>query len=213
MAQPKGGRIASYPDCSGPVRRWPPARASFSTPLLSGARLATLAVARPSLFAHRQGWRRPMPINSRFLATQQSARFGYTCNRCKRCCTDKRIQVNPSEVARLARNRAKALSSFARIGRLAAKEPFCARKKTWPACFLGPGGCEVHADRPLACRLYPLGRHIMPDGSEYFTVLEGHPQSAGRVPPIAARLRSSWTHKAHGRSWPPPMPISCGCAR
>ena len=30
--------------------------------------------------------------------------------------------------------------------------------------FLGPRGCTVHPDRPLACRLYPLARWVAPDG-------------------------------------------------
>ncbi len=48
------------------------------------------------------------------------------------------------------------------------------------ACvFLADTGCAVHADRPLVCRLYPLGRHVDSDGSESFSRLAGHPQSAG----------------------------------
>jgi hypothetical protein len=47
--------------------------------------------------------------------------------------------------------------------------------------FLGPQECQVHGDRPLVCRLYPLGRHVRSDGSEHFTQLEGHPQSAGEL--------------------------------
>src|SRR5262249_41948118 len=50
------------------------------------------------------------------------------------------------------------------------------------ACvFLGPDGCTVHPDRPLVCRLYPLGRHLSWDGSERFSHLEPHPRSAGRL--------------------------------
>jgi hypothetical protein len=39
----------------------------------------------------------------------------------------------------------------------------------------------VHPDRPLVCRLYPLGRHVRSDGSEYFTKFTGHPRSAGEL--------------------------------
>jgi Fe-S-cluster containining protein len=45
--------------------------------------------------------------------------------------------------------------------------------------FLGPRGCTVHPDRPLACRLYPLARWISPEGDESFGHLEPHPQTAG----------------------------------
>ena len=48
------------------------------------------------------------------------------------------------------------------------------------ACvFLGPLGCEVHADRPLVCRVYPLGRHVESDGTERWSHLSPHPQTAG----------------------------------
>lgn len=45
--------------------------------------------------------------------------------------------------------------------------------------FLGPRGCTVHPDRPLACRIYPLARWISPDGDESFGHLAPHPQTAG----------------------------------
>ena len=45
--------------------------------------------------------------------------------------------------------------------------------------FLGPQGCTVHPDRPLACRLYPLARWTSPEGEESFGHLEPHPQTAG----------------------------------
>jgi hypothetical protein len=54
------------------------------------------------------------------------------------------------------------------------------RQKNDGSCvFLGLEGCTVHADRPLVCRLYPLGRRVNSDGSEAYSILEGHPQSAG----------------------------------
>ena len=45
--------------------------------------------------------------------------------------------------------------------------------------FLGPRGCTVHPDRPLACRIYPLARWTSPEGEESFGHLEPHPQTAG----------------------------------
>lgn len=45
--------------------------------------------------------------------------------------------------------------------------------------FLGPRGCTVHPDRPLACRIYPLARWVAPDGDESFGHLTPHPQTAG----------------------------------
>jgi uncharacterized protein len=48
------------------------------------------------------------------------------------------------------------------------------------ACiFLGENGCTVHKDRPLVCRLYPLGRLRLNNGREIFTELTPHPESEG----------------------------------
>jgi Fe-S-cluster containining protein len=48
------------------------------------------------------------------------------------------------------------------------------------ACiFLGENGCTVHKDRPLVCRLYPLGRLRLDTGREIFTELTPHPKSEG----------------------------------
>lgn len=48
------------------------------------------------------------------------------------------------------------------------------------ACvFLGSDGCGVHEDRPLVCRLYPLGRQVTAEGQERFHELAPHPQTEG----------------------------------
>jgi len=51
--------------------------------------------------------------------------------------------------------------------------------------FLSPGGCSVYADRPGACRLYPVGRAARYVGStlqeEYFLVTESHCLGFGEV--------------------------------
>ncbi|MDB5679634.1 YkgJ family cysteine cluster protein [Sphingomonas bacterium] len=88
--------------------------------------------------------------------------FSYQCTRCNSCCTGKRIQVNPYEIARLARNRgistAELRDRFTDDGAL--------KQDDADACvFLGEQGCSVHPDRPLVCRLFPLGRTILADGS------------------------------------------------
>jgi Fe-S-cluster containining protein len=48
------------------------------------------------------------------------------------------------------------------------------------ACvFLTLHGCSVHPDRPLVCRLYPLGRRVTAEGQETFHELTPHPQTEG----------------------------------
>ncbi len=92
-------------------------------------------------------------------------RFSYRCTRCNSCCVDKRIQVNPYEIARLARNRG--------VSTAAARDTFTSegalRQRDDGRCiFLGEQGCTVHPDRPLVCRLFPLGRVIDAAGNVHF---------------------------------------------
>jgi uncharacterized protein len=109
----------------------------------------------------------------------RSDAFGYVCRRCSRCCYDKRIQVNPYEIARLARSQSQSTSEFSAASTIDGLGTELRRKEDGSCVFLVPGGCQVHDDRPLVCRLYPLGRRIHVDGSESYTTVEGHPQSKG----------------------------------
>jgi Fe-S-cluster containining protein len=105
--------------------------------------------------------------------------FGYVCRRCLKCCHHKRIQLNPYEVARLARNRGLTTSEF-RAAWTNDGTGLVLRQTESGACvFLGSEGCIVHPDRPLVCRLYPLGQHVTADGTESFSHREPHPQSRG----------------------------------
>ncbi len=97
--------------------------------------------------------------------------FSFTCSCCLRCCHDKRIQLNPYETARLAANRGISTTEFI--------SQFTTSNGTFLGCtdsgacvFLDSGGCIVHPDRPLVCRLYPLGRHVSGSGTETFSELE-----------------------------------------
>lgn len=103
--------------------------------------------------------------------------FGYVCGRCNLCCRNKRIQMNPYEVARLARARGVSAAAFREA--YAVNGVWLKQTETGACVFLGPEGCTVHADRPLVCRLYPLGRHVRDDGRVRFSRLEGDPGSAG----------------------------------
>jgi Fe-S-cluster containining protein len=123
---------------------------------------------------------------SRLLQTEmrsdgepRSQVFGYTCHRCMRCCYNKRIQINPYESARLARNLEQTPTEFRSAWTEDGAGTVLKQADTGACIFLGVDGCTVHTDRPLVCRLYPLGRHVRADGTESFTLTEGHPQSAG----------------------------------
>ena len=113
---------------------------------------------------------------------QRDAAFSYTCNRCKTCCRNKVIPLNPYEVLRLAQNQGLSMSEF--IERRTAEGQGVALKFLPPGeggtcVFLGEEGCTVHPDRPLACRLYPLGRWTAGPGIEAFARVELDPGSKG----------------------------------
>jgi len=107
--------------------------------------------------------------------------FGYNCNRCRRCCYHDGIGLNPYEVARLARNRGVSTREFRAAFTDDDKGLILARTEGGACVFLGSEGCTVYRDRPLACRLYPLGRNFNADGTEYFFHVERHPQSRGEL--------------------------------
>ena len=106
--------------------------------------------------------------------------FSYRCTRCNRCCTGKRIQVNPYEIARIARARG--------VSTAEARDRFTVdsvlRQDSEDRCiFLGEHGCSIHGDRPLVCRLFPLGRVIESGGAVHFV-----------------RVDPSWAHGEFGEA-------------
>ena len=116
----------------------------------------------------------PSPSSSRFPGETP---FSYDCMRCKRCCHDKLIQVNPYETARMARRLGLSTSQFIQTY---LEEGVYLRRVDEGACvFLGTSGCGVHADRPLVCRLYPLGRHVGGGEKVAYSRVVPHPQSEG----------------------------------
>jgi uncharacterized protein len=109
---------------------------------------------------------------------QRSDAFSYTCHACRRCCHDKIIQLNPYEVARLADNRGIGTTEF--LSRYTDANGTALKRAEDGACvFLTAQGCGVHQDRPLVCRLYPLGRRVTAEGEESFSEAAPHPQTDG----------------------------------
>jgi len=105
--------------------------------------------------------------------------FNYECGACGRCCYHKRIPLGPYDVLRLARHGKLGTGEFLRR-HVAPDGPWLASRPDGSCVFLDGGRCTVHADRPLACRVYPLGRWVAADEVETFRTLRLHPQSAGR---------------------------------
>ncbi len=96
-----------------------------------------------------------------------------TCTRAGTCCHGNRVFLNPWELACLARAKQLSPAAF--------REQFCGdggivlrfdgptNNKGKSACrlYLENQGCSVHVQRPLACRLFPLGRQIQHETAHY----------------------------------------------
>jgi uncharacterized protein len=93
-------------------------------------------------------------------------RLPLTCTRAGACCHGKMVWLNPWELACLAK--AKGLTSrvfrdqYCEFGGIRLRFDGPSDGKGQAACsqYLQDRGCSVHAGRPLACRLFPLGRQL-----------------------------------------------------
>lgn len=94
--------------------------------------------------------------------------FSFECAACGQCCRNKRITLFPYELARLAAACGTPTGAILaghtdEGGTVLRMDP-----ENGACTFLRDGRCGVHAGRPLACRLYPLGRHSGARGEELF---------------------------------------------
>jgi Fe-S-cluster containining protein len=101
-----------------------------------------------------------------------------TCVRGGGCCHAKQIAVTPWEIARLARatgqSAAQARDRLTTAGGTRLRNDGPDDGRGHAACsLLGAQGCTVHADRPLACRLFPLGRSLA-EGRAVYHMPERH---------------------------------------
>jgi len=119
-----------------------------------------------------------MQNSSSKTALHRQSAFGFSCSRCLACCRYKKIQLNPYEVARLAANQGLSTTEF--IARYTITGGTVLRFNQEGTCvFLNDRGCAVHPDRPLVCRLYPLGRYVDFLGVETFAQIEPEPGCKG----------------------------------
>jgi Fe-S-cluster containining protein len=97
-----------------------------------------------------------------------------TCTLEGTCCFGNKVNLNPWEIYYLAKGLQIPVSNF--ISKycddfgLRLKFNGIKNKKGYLSCNLYQEnkGCSVHEYRPLACRLFPLGRKIQSEQSEYF---------------------------------------------
>ncbi len=108
-------------------------------------------------------------------------RLPLTCTREGSCCHGHRIWITPWELQRIARGtgqtiaelRASATTADGRL--LKFNGPANHRGKAGCAFYAAAGGCSIHPHRPLACRLFPLGRQRQDGAVVYHHVGERLP--------------------------------------
>ncbi|WP_237276321.1 YkgJ family cysteine cluster protein [Tenacibaculum ovolyticum] len=101
-----------------------------------------------------------------------------TCSRAGTCCFGKSVMLNPWEL--LSFSKEKKITSrefrdlYCEFGGIRLRFDGKEDKKGQKACnqYVENVGCSVHQGRPLACRLYPLGRQIQFNKAHY--IYEGN---------------------------------------
>ena len=96
-----------------------------------------------------------------------------TCSRSGTCCFGKAVMLNPWELLNFSKEKKIAPREFkelyTELGGIRLLFNGNSDKKGQKACsqYIDNAGCSVHKGRPLACRLYPLGRQIQFDKAHY----------------------------------------------
>lgn len=101
-----------------------------------------------------------------------------TCSRAGTCCFGKAVMLNPWELLSFSIEKKITPREFrdlyCEFGGIQLKFDGTEDKKGQKACsqYIDNFGCSVHLGRPLACRLYPLGRQIQNNKAQY--IYEGN---------------------------------------
>lgn len=100
-----------------------------------------------------------------------------TCSRSGTCCHGKMVRLNPWELVCLAKAKKQTPREFRDLycdfGGIILRFDGSSSWKEQAACsqYIPGFGCSVHQGRPLACRMYPLGRQKQ--GEELYYMYEG----------------------------------------
>lgn len=136
----------------------------------------------PDLPPQRTSERPPLPpiIDGSRPWLRIDSPFSYQCQGCKRCCQHMLIRINPYEALRLARRLG--ISTTAFLAEHVDRDTAFLKLgvQGWCRFHTPEVGCSVHADRPLVCRLYPLGAGRFADGHLEYMHLHPHPQTEGQ---------------------------------
>ncbi len=104
--------------------------------------------------------------------------YSYKCQVCSACCYNKAIRIAPYEALRLSRNLGLTTTQF--YSSCSEEGGTILLNKPDGSCvFLGSRGCSVHPDRPLVCRLFPLGQITDGQGVTKYASMPLHPDCLG----------------------------------
>lgn len=96
-----------------------------------------------------------------------------TCSRAGTCCHGNKVLLNPWELAYMANDRKISTREFRTLYtewcgvRLLFNGAAGYNEKLACSQYAEGVGCSIHKSRPLACRLFPLGRHIQNGETAY----------------------------------------------
>ena len=118
-----------------------------------------------------------LPLHFTFLVQNTllnlSDSLPLTCSRSGTCCHGNLVRLNPWELMRLAQAKGLSSEEFRKKHTESAGTLLLFNGKPNHTGKLSCGlyeddlGCSVHPDRPLACRLFPLGRQIQNGTAQY----------------------------------------------
>jgi Fe-S-cluster containining protein len=104
-----------------------------------------------------------------------------TCSRSGTCCFGNAVMLNPWELLNLSKEKGITAREFrdlyCEFGGIRLHFNGALDKKGEQACsqYVDGVGCSVHKGRPLACRLYPLGRQVQLSKAQYIYQGDGFP--------------------------------------
>lgn len=104
-----------------------------------------------------------------------------TCTRTGTCCHGNRVFLNPWELAALSHKKQFTPTAFrdqyTESGGIVLRFNGKNDHRGKPSCsqYIENFGCSVHEGRPLACRLFPLGRQVQNGNAEYIFQGENFP--------------------------------------
>lgn len=109
----------------------------------------------------------------RYTLLNKTDKLALTCSRSGNCCHGNKVLLNPWELACLASEKGISVREFRDLYtewsgvRLRFKGKVGFNGKQACSQYADERGCSVHVARPLACRLFPLGRQIQNGESTY----------------------------------------------